>query len=93
MRGRSTRPFYDLIELASHSLVLMYMAASCHPTTQCNAISRSLFHVSGGWPALPVPSPAAISLVSTAVPLDPLGGLHDLRATISLHLQNGNVFV
>jgi hypothetical protein len=53
----------------------MDKVAICHPSTQCYAISGTLFPISGGRPALPVPSPAAISLspltslVTTAGPL------------------------
>jgi hypothetical protein len=63
-----------LLALASRCLVLMYKVAMYHPSIQCYAISGTLFPISGGRPALPVPSPAAISLlltplVTTAGPL------------------------
>jgi hypothetical protein len=63
----------------------MYKVAICHPSTQCYAISGTLFRISGGRPALPVPSPAAISLlltslVTTAAAL--LWARHDLRVPI-----------
>jgi hypothetical protein len=52
----------------------MCKVAICHPSTLYYAISGTLFPISGGRPALPVPSPAAISrlltsLVTTAAPL------------------------
>jgi hypothetical protein len=56
--------FGSLLALASRFLVLMYEVAICHPSTKCYAISGTLFPISGGSPALPVPSPAAISLLS-----------------------------
>jgi hypothetical protein len=57
-----SRLFIVLLALASRCLVLMYKVAICHPSTLCCAISGTLFPISGGRPALPVPSPAAISL-------------------------------
>jgi hypothetical protein len=53
-----------MLALASCCLVLMYKVAICHPSTSCYAISGTLFPISGGRPAQPVPSPAAISLLS-----------------------------
>jgi hypothetical protein len=46
--------------------VLMYKVAICHLSSvyYCYAISGTLFPIRGGRPALPVPSPAAISLFS-----------------------------
>jgi hypothetical protein len=63
-----------LLALTSRCLVLKYKVAICHPCTLCYVISGTLFRISGGRPALPVPSPAAIcflltSLVTTAGPL------------------------
>jgi hypothetical protein len=53
-----------MLALASRCLVLMYKVAICHHSILCFAISGTLFPISGGRPALPVPSPAAISLLS-----------------------------
>jgi hypothetical protein len=58
-----------ILALASHYLVLMYNVAIynvaiCHPSTYCYAISGTLFPISGGRPAMPFRSPAAISLFS-----------------------------
>jgi hypothetical protein len=53
-----------LLALASRCLVLMCKVAICHPSTYCYYTSGTLFPSSGGRPALPVPSPAAISLLS-----------------------------
>jgi hypothetical protein len=65
---------HELLALASRYLVLMYKVAICHPSTYFYAVSGTLLPNSGGRPALPVPSPAAISLrltslVTTAGPL------------------------
>jgi hypothetical protein len=57
-------PHVSMLALASRCLMLMYKVAICHPSTKCYAISSgTLFPISGGQPALPVPSPAAISLL------------------------------
>jgi hypothetical protein len=56
-----------VLALACRCLVLIYKVAICHPSTYCYAISGTLFPISGGWPALPVPSPAAISLLLTSL--------------------------
>jgi hypothetical protein len=53
-----------LLALASRCQVLMYKVALYHPSTWCYTISGTLFPTSGGRPALPVPSLAAISLLS-----------------------------
>jgi hypothetical protein len=78
----------DMLALASLCLVLMYKVAICHHSTKCYAISGSLFPISGGRPALPVPSPAAISFLSLLLSPqpDPLWGQHDLRVTIRSQL-------
>jgi hypothetical protein len=53
-----------MLALASRSLVLTYKVAIFHLSTQCYDIRGTLLHVSGGRPAVLVPSPAAISLLS-----------------------------
>jgi hypothetical protein len=45
----------------------MYKVAICHPSTYGYSISGTLFPISGGRQALPVPSPAAISLLTSLV--------------------------
>jgi hypothetical protein len=60
--GRA-KTYMTLLALASRCLVLMYKVSICHLCTYCYAISGTLFPTSGGRPALPVPSPAAISLL------------------------------
>jgi hypothetical protein len=60
-----------MLALASRCLVLMYEVAICLPSTYCYAISGTLFPISGGRPALPVPSPAAISLLLTSLVTTP----------------------
>jgi hypothetical protein len=62
---------FKFVALASRCLVLMYKVAICHPNTQCYAISGTLFPGSGGRLALPVPSPAAISLLRTSLVATP----------------------
>jgi hypothetical protein len=73
-----------VLALASRCLVLMYKVATCHSSTSCYVVSGTLFPISGGRPALPVPSPAAISLLSLLESPQPapLWGRHDLRVTI-----------
>jgi hypothetical protein len=56
-----------VLALASRYLVLMYKVAIYHHSTKCYAISGTLFPISGGRPALPVPSPAAISFLLTSL--------------------------
>jgi hypothetical protein len=57
--------------LASRCLVLMYKVGICHPSTKCYAISGTLSPISGGRPAMPVLSLAAISLVLTSLVTTP----------------------
>jgi hypothetical protein len=66
----------EMLALASRCLVLMYKVAICHPSTSCYDIRGTLFPISGGRPALLVPSPAAISLLLTSLLTtpDPLVG-------------------
>jgi hypothetical protein len=70
----TANPPVPVLARLSRCQVLMYKEAICHHDTQCFAFSGSLFPGSGGRPALPVPSSAAISLflnypVTTARPL------------------------
>jgi hypothetical protein len=72
--SRPTMPYtptHYMLAVASRCLVLMYKVAICHPSTQCYAISGTLFPIIGGQPDLPVPSPAAISLLLTSIVTTP----------------------
>jgi hypothetical protein len=66
--------FRGVLALAFRCRVLMYKVAVCHPSTLCYVISGTLFPISGGRPAVPVPSPAAFSLFPLLY-----GTTHDLR--------------
>jgi hypothetical protein len=61
-----------LLALASRRLVLIMYSkiANCDLSTYCYAIGGTLSLISGG-PALPVPSPAAISLFLTSLVTTP----------------------
>jgi hypothetical protein len=74
-----------LLALASHYLMLMYMAISYYHCIYCCTIMDILcFLISGGRPTLPVHLPAAISLLS--LPLSPK--VATSRATVDFYLSN-----